>query len=115
MNKIYSEISRLYAEYIKYYLNTSLKTEILCLTLAEASDNVRNISNEQLIKDHESFKTLANKIFSIFAHATECNKTRLFSNVVFMLFKDLIKIYKVYYVHVNEMLERFPQMTQEDA
>lgn len=27
-----------------------------------------------------------------------------------MLFKDLIKIYKVYYVHVTEVLERFPAL-----
>lgn len=27
-----------------------------------------------------------------------------------MLFKDLIKIYKVYYVHVTEILERFPAL-----
>ena len=27
-----------------------------------------------------------------------------------MLFKDLIKIYKVYYVHVTEVLERFPSL-----
>lgn len=27
-----------------------------------------------------------------------------------MLFKDLIKIYKVYYVHVTEILERFPTL-----
>ena len=27
-----------------------------------------------------------------------------------MLFKDLIKIYKVYYVHITEILERFPTL-----
>ena len=32
-----------------------------------------------------------------------------------MLFKDLIKIYKVYYVHITEILERFPQLNFEDG
>ena len=41
--------------------------------------------------------------------------TCLFSNVIFMLFKDLIKIYKVYYVHVIELLERFPGLSADDA
>lgn len=27
-----------------------------------------------------------------------------------MLFKDLIKVYKVYYVHITEILERFPTL-----
>ena len=32
-----------------------------------------------------------------------------------MLFKDLIKIYKVYYVHITEILERFPSLSGGDA
>jgi hypothetical protein len=32
-----------------------------------------------------------------------------------MLFKDLIKIYKVYYVHVTELLERFPTLDFDTA
>jgi hypothetical protein len=32
-----------------------------------------------------------------------------------MCFKDLIKIYKVYYVHITELLERFPSLNKEDA
>lgn len=47
--------------------------------------------------------------------ATFCKGTRLFSNVIFMLFKDLIKIYKVYYVHITEVLERFPGLSFETA
>lgn len=39
----------------------------------------------------------------------------MFSNYVFMLFKDLIKLYKVYYVHITEILERFAGLEQEDA
>jgi hypothetical protein len=38
----------------------------------------------------------------------------LFSNYIFMLFKDLIKVYKVYYVHVTEILERFASLEQDD-
>lgn len=32
-----------------------------------------------------------------------------------MFVKDLIKIYKVYYVHITEVLERFPSMSFDDA
>lgn len=32
-----------------------------------------------------------------------------------MLFKDLIKVYKVYYVHVTEILERFTDLNYEDG
>lgn len=32
-----------------------------------------------------------------------------------MCFKDLIKIYKVYYVHITEILERFPGLSAAEA
>jgi hypothetical protein len=32
-----------------------------------------------------------------------------------MLFKDLIKIYKVYYVHITEILERFASLKSEEC
>jgi hypothetical protein len=31
-----------------------------------------------------------------------------------MLFKDLIKVYKVYYIHVTEILERFADLEAEE-
>jgi hypothetical protein len=32
-----------------------------------------------------------------------------------MLFKDLIKVYKVFYVHVSEILERFAQFDNDES
>ena len=32
-----------------------------------------------------------------------------------MLFKDLIKVYKVYYVHITEMLERFASLPSDQC
>jgi len=32
-----------------------------------------------------------------------------------MLFKDLIKVYKVYYLHITEILERFTKLSLEDG
>lgn len=54
------------------------------------------------------------QIFAQFQHANFCRQTRLFSNYIFMLFKDLLKVYKVYYVHVTEILERFASLEQDD-
>lgn len=51
----------------------------------------------------------------MFQHANFCRQTRLGSNLIFMCFKDLIKIYKVYYVHITEILERFPGLPAPDA
>jgi len=35
--------------------------------------------------------------------------------MVFLLFKDLIKMYKVYYVHMMEILERFASLNTADG
>lgn len=32
-----------------------------------------------------------------------------------MLFKDLIKVYKVYYVHITEILERFASLKSDEC
>lgn len=34
--------------------------------------------------------------------------------MIFMLFKDLIKVYKVYYIHITEILERFADLKPEE-
>lgn len=55
------------------------------------------------------------QIFNLFEHQSFCKRTRLYSNVVFMIFSDLIQIYKVFYVVVTELLERFADLTIDQA
>jgi hypothetical protein len=62
----------------------------------------------ELFSTYESFDALVTQIFNIFEHQNFCKRTRLYSNVIFMLFADLIQIYKVFYIVVTEILERFP-------
>ena len=46
----------------------------------------------------------------MFQHANFCKQTRLFSFLIFMLLKDLMEIYRIYYVHVQEILDRFANL-----
>jgi hypothetical protein len=46
----------------------------------------------------------------MFQHTNFCKQTRLFSNFIFMLLKDLMEIYRIYYNHITEVLERFPTL-----
>lgn len=41
---MFTEISKNYQTYIKFYLNVSLKTDILCKSLGSISDEVRQLS-----------------------------------------------------------------------
>jgi len=83
--------------------------------MSKISDDVRALATSQILKNYTYFDALVTQIFSQFQNANFCRQTRLFSNYVFMLFKDLIKVYKVYYVHITEILERFAGLEQEDA
>lgn len=55
------------------------------------------------------------EIFAVFEHQSFCKRTRLFSNVIYLLFLDLLQIYKVFYILVTEILERFNSMTADQA
>ena len=113
--KMYIELSKQYSNYVKFYLNVSVKTDILCKGLKTISSDVRALKTSEILKHYEYFEAMVVQIFEIFQHSNFCKTTRLFSNVIFMCFKDLIKIYKIYYVHITELLERFPTLNKEDA
>ena len=64
--KMITEISKAYASYIKYYLNVSKKTDILCKSLASISDEVRVLTPSQILKNYEFFEALSQQIFDLF-------------------------------------------------
>lgn len=112
---MYTDISKMYTSYVKFYCNIANKTDILAKGMQKISDDVRALRTSQILKHGEYFDELVALIFKQFQNADFCRQTRLFSNLIFMLFKDLIKVYKVYYVHITEILERFAQLNFEDG
>jgi len=113
--KMYTEISKNYSNYVKFYVNVANKTDILTKPMSKISEEVRALRTSEILKNYEFFEALVSQIFSQFIHANFCRQTRLFSNYIFMLFKDLIKVYKVYYVHITEILERFSGLSNDEA
>ena len=109
------EISKQYSVYIKYYMNTCMKTEIMTKPRKGFSEEVRNLSMGEILKNYEYFEGLSTQIFDLFQHTNFCKQTRLFSNVIFMLLKDLMEIYRIYYTHITEILDRFPSLSKSEA
>ena len=112
---MFMEISKQYSVYIKYYMNTCMKTDILTKPRKGFSDEVRNLNISDILKNYEYFEGLSTQIFDLFQHTNFCKQTRLFSNLIFMLLKDLMEIYRIYYTHITELLERFPSLNKADA
>ena len=92
-----------------------MKTDILTKPRKGFSDEVRNLNISDILKNYEYFEGLSTQIFDLFQHTNFCKLTRLFSNLIFMLLKDLMEIYRIYYTHITELLERFPSLSKADA
>ena len=113
--RMFMEISKQYSVYLKYYMNTSHKTDILVKPRKGFAEEVSKLSMTEILKNYEYFEGLSTQIFDLFQHQNFCKQTRLFSNVVFMLLKDLMEIYRIYYQHITEILERFPSLSKREA
>lgn len=113
--RMFMEISKQYSVYLKYYMNTSHKTDILVKPRKGFAEEVSKLSMTEILKNYEYFEGLSTQIFELFQHQNFCKQTRLFSNVVFMLLKDLMEIYRIYYQHITEILERFPSLSKREA
>eukprot|EP00347_Sterkiella_histriomuscorum_P001591 403371440 len=108
--KMYAEVSQLYNAYIKFYYNTKLQSSVLNCRMTEVSPKLKSYNIQDLLKNYENFDALISEIFAIFEHQNFAKRTRLLSNVIYLLFQDLIQIYKVFYVLVTEILERFTDL-----
>lgn len=113
--KMYAELSVLYSNYIKFLLNYKVQSKLLSMRMSDVSPSVKKLSISDLLMNYEHFDGLVTQIFNLFEHQNFCKKTRLYSNVIFLLVQDLIQIYKVFYVIVTEVLERFPQLNVDQA
>ena len=107
---MYSDIISLYNTYLKFLFNFKARLPLLTAKMSEVSFGLKKASMNDILQCYENFDAMLTQIFAIFEHQNFCKRTRLFSNVIYLLFLDLLHIYKVYYVLVTEILERFGLM-----
>ena len=56
--KMYTEISKAYSNYVKFYVNIANKTDILTKPMANISDDVRELTTTEILKHYEYFEHL---------------------------------------------------------
>jgi len=83
---MYQDITNLYNSYLKFLYTFKLKSNILSVRISEVSSKLKNSSTSEILANYESFDALLTQIFGIFEHQNFCKRTRLFSNVIFLLF-----------------------------
>ena len=75
---MYSELSVLYTNYLKFLFNFKIKNKILNVRMSEVSVKAKQYSVAELFSTYESFDALVTQIFNIFEHQNFCKRTRLY-------------------------------------
>jgi len=96
-------------------MSCCLKSDLLTDPAKTYADEISKLETKELLDNYDYFKNLSTQIFTIFQNANFCKETRLMSNVVYTLLKDLMEIYRFYHNHITELLERFPTFTSNQA
>ncbi len=55
---MYTEISKLYSNYVKLYANIANKTDILSKPMAKISEDVRALRTFEILKNYEYFEAI---------------------------------------------------------
>jgi hypothetical protein len=63
---MYTELSKQYSNYVKFYLNVSCKTDILTKGLKTISTDVAALKTAEILKNYEYFEAMVVQIFDIF-------------------------------------------------
>ena len=58
--------------------------------MSEVAASLKNLSIQDIFMNYENFDALITEIFNIFEHQSFCKRTRLFSNIIYLLFIDLL-------------------------
>ena len=83
---MYVELSLLYSNYIKYMSHYKMKHDLLSMRITDVSQKVKSLSVVDILMNYEFFDGFITQIFHIFENQNFCKRTRLFSNVIFLLF-----------------------------
>lgn len=68
--------------------------------MSKLPDEIIQTSSTSLLKNCDMFRSLNEDIMKQVKHYQLCQSKRLLSNYIFMLMKDMVKIYKVYHLIV---------------
>lgn len=113
--KMQSFIGELYLDYIKNLTNFIIISPLYYSKLGELHQNTKTLDVRQLFLVLSRIDGLMESVLKVFAQKTYCHNYRIFHNIIYSLFVDLLKIYQSYYVLVSVMLDKFEEMDLRDA
>jgi hypothetical protein len=113
--EMYNELTNLYKNYLKSIVAYKVNADLLTMRISDVSEIVKNVEMDDILFTYECFDAMIQILWRFMEHQEFCLKTRLYQKVVFMMVKDMFQIYKVYYILIVEILDRFGDLQQSDA
>lgn len=109
--QLFEDVGKAYVHYFKAMCEFKSQSEIINLKMSDVSNKARQISVSEILKNYEFIDALISRGFSMFQNQTFMLRYRLMTMVAHLLLIDLIQAYKVYYILVTEILERFGSLS----
>jgi len=113
--EMYNELTNYYQSYIRSVVNYKINADLLTMRINDVSEIIRNVEMDDILFTYESFDAMIQILWRVFENQEFCSKTRLYQKVTHLMMKDLFQIYKVYYILIVEVLERFGELSNSDA
>lgn len=95
-------------------INFISRTQLLSKKAVDAPKYVKKLKTSDIFIIYEQFQKFIKAINNIFENKEFCRQSRLFQNLIYMLFLDLIKVYNIFYIMITEILDRFKKMPIKD-
>jgi|JI9StandDraft_2_1071091.scaffolds.fasta_scaffold145119_2 hypothetical protein len=112
---MYNELCNYYQSYIRSIVTYKVNADLLTMRMNDVQEIVRNVEMDDILFTYECFDKMIAILWRVFQHQEFCNKTRLYQKVTYLMMKDMFQIYKVFYVLIVEILDRFGELESKDA
>lgn len=112
---MYNELGNYYQSYLRAVVAYKVNADLLTMRINDVSEIVRNVEMDDILFTYECFDKMISILWRIFEHQEFCSKTRLYQKVTYLMMKDMFQIYKVFYIMIVEILERFGELENSDA
>jgi len=112
--KLTKEMAEEYCTHIKRlsYINT--RTRVFYMKLNSLKTYIQNLSNNELIVHHSDLLDVFDSCVALMERKEFSRKARLFSNIQYLVFADLVRMYNIVSIFAKEVLARFKSASLEE-
>jgi len=112
--KMTKEMAEEYCTHIKRLAHIDTRTRVFYMKLNSLKTYIQNLSNNELIVHHSDLRDVFDSCLSLMERKEFSRKARLFSNIQYLVFADLVRMYNIVSIFAKEVLARFKTATIDE-